>query len=169
MNRGVAKTAGANLHKLRTLHDLRQCDLATAIGVERSAVANWENGRYLPSESIIPKLMSLFRVNRDVVLGKKALKYELSNVKWTYYKPSRSGKYLAYVKYENGQREYLLLDYDHDEKRWEEKSVTYINTATGRRVDSYNRFTGQVLQWTSFPPSDFDIQEQVVRGKEQSR
>lgn len=156
MSRGRAATAGKNIHLLRSLRSLKQRDLAEAIGVDRSAVANWENGRYLPAEDCVAKMQVLFKADRDVILGRKPLRYELSNIKWTGDKPGKSGTYLAYVLRPDGQKKYMLLDYDHALNRWEEKGATYINPATGRQIDAYHTFDGQVLQWTAFPRSDCD-------------
>jgi len=159
--RGVPKTAGKNIQKLRKLRELTQAELAKAIGADRTAVANWENGRYLPSEDMVDRLQHFFSTERAILLGNKTVAYQLSNVRWTHYKPGKSGTYLAYVK-RGESREYALLDYDHSNNRWEEKTSTYINVENGRAVSSYTTFDGEVLQWTSFPLSDYDIADHVV-------
>ena len=155
MSRGRASTAGKNIHLLRNLRGLKQRELAEEIGADRSAVAQWEVGRYLPSEEFVQKMQVLFKTDRDVILGKKPLRYELSNIKWTSAKPGKTGTYLAFVRVVDAEK-YMLLDYDHSDNRWEEKDATYINPTTGRHIDSYHTFDGEVLQWTAFPRSDCD-------------
>lgn len=156
-SRGRASTAGKNIQKMRVLRDMKQVDLAEVLGTDRSAVANWETGRYLPSEEMVIKMQNLFHADKSVILGRKPLRFELANVKWASSKPSKSGQYLVFAKVGEEQTKYLLLDYDRAEDRWEEKQATYIHSGTGRQIDSYTRFAGEVLQWTAFPKSDMDI------------
>ena len=148
---------------------MTQDELAKYLGVSRTMVVEWEKGKYIPQDSTLEKLMRLFGVDRNIVTGRIVLHYEPSNIRWTDRKPSKSDRYLAYVRRTNGLYEYVLLDYSHNADKWEEKDTTYVNLLTGARVSGYREFDGEVLQWTSFPPCDADIIEIVAKPKEKKK
>lgn len=151
------KLAGKNIHKLRVLHDLSQESLAEAVGVKRCGVANWENGRYYPSEQAVDRMMQLFKVDRDYLLGKKGLRYELSNVLWKTGRPRQSGQYLVYAAHDNAERRgYRLLKYEKAGDRWLEEQSVYRD---GGQIYFFDTFDGKVLQYTAFPPSDCEVSE----------
>ncbi len=60
--------------RLRSLRQERgfasQQDLADALGVAQSTVANWEGGRREPNYALTVKLADLFRVTLDYLLGR---------------------------------------------------------------------------------------------------
>lgn len=167
--RGSPKGAGKNIRVLRRMREMSQSDLAKLAGVTRFEVIQWEQGKYLPNEDAVDRLMEVFGVERNVVYGKTVLHYESANIRWVGSQPRKSGTYLSYVRRTNGQYEYALLDYDHDRDRWEEKDTTYVNLLTGARVAGYRELDGEVLQWSSFPPCDADINEQVARVRGRKR
>lgn len=60
---------GEALKRLRKRMGLRQNDLATMAGVERSTVANWERGAKQPSLDTLVKLSEIFGVSLDELVG----------------------------------------------------------------------------------------------------
>ena len=151
------KLAGKNIHKMRVLHDLSQESLAKAVGVKRCGVANWENGRYYPSEQAVDRMAQLFKVDRDYLLGEKSLRYELSNVLWKVGRPRQSGQYLVYAECENVERRgYHLLKYEKAGGRWLEEQSVYRD---GKQIYFFDDFEGRVLQYTAFPPSDCEVMD----------
>ena len=65
-----------NLQKLRIKRSLSQQDLANAIGVTRSSVANYESGTRRPSFENLIKLADYFNVTCD-----ELIREEKTNVK----------------------------------------------------------------------------------------
>ena len=60
---------GANLHQLRTTHNMTQQALAQRIGIIRQAyISNLEAGRKLPSPSLIVRIADVFGVTVDQLL-----------------------------------------------------------------------------------------------------
>ena len=62
-------TIGDRLKELRQLKRLRQDQIATIIGVNKSAVSSYENGTRQPSYDILVSLAHLYRVSTDYLLG----------------------------------------------------------------------------------------------------
>ena len=61
---------GDILKKLRKDKNLTQDELAQKINSSRSNIANYENGKNMPSVEILQKLSELFDVSTDYLLGK---------------------------------------------------------------------------------------------------
>ncbi|GAB4192811.1 MAG: hypothetical protein OHK0022_07190 [Roseiflexaceae bacterium] len=60
---------GANLHRLRTTHNLTQHTLAQRIGITKQAyISNLEAGRKLPSPDLIVRIADVFGVTVDQLL-----------------------------------------------------------------------------------------------------
>ena len=58
------------LKKLRQEKNLTQEELAKQIKSSRSNIANYENGKNLPSVEVLDKLSEIFNVSTDYLLGK---------------------------------------------------------------------------------------------------
>lgn len=56
------------LARLRHARQLRQCDVAVAVGVDQSAVAKWETGASRPSLRVLPALADVLSLT-DAQLG----------------------------------------------------------------------------------------------------
>lgn len=63
------KQLGETLKRLRQKSRLRQEDVATMVGVERSTVANWERGVKQPSLDTLLRLSEIFGVSLDELVG----------------------------------------------------------------------------------------------------
>ncbi len=63
------KQFGENLKRLRHRLGLRQSDVARALGVERSTVANWERGAKQPGLDTLVKLSEALGVPVDELVG----------------------------------------------------------------------------------------------------
>ena len=61
---------GDILKKLRQDNNLTQEELAKKINNSRSNIANYENGKNMPSVEVLEKLSELFQVSTDYLLGK---------------------------------------------------------------------------------------------------
>ena len=57
------------LRQLRTNKGLRQEQVATLIGVNKSAISTYENDTRRPSFEILVRLANLYRVSTDYLLG----------------------------------------------------------------------------------------------------
>lgn len=56
--------------ELRTGRRIRQIDFAAAMGVNQSAVSNWETGRNEPDNNMLCKIADYFGVSVDYVIGR---------------------------------------------------------------------------------------------------
>lgn len=54
-----------NIRVLRCRLNMTQNELAQALGVGQSTVANWEAGEYYPSSKLLPQLAKLFGCTID--------------------------------------------------------------------------------------------------------
>ena len=63
-------TFGNILKKLRQDNNMTQDELAKKIDTSRSNIANYENGKNMPSVDILEKLSKLFDCTTDYLLGK---------------------------------------------------------------------------------------------------
>ncbi len=63
----------ARLKQLRTTRNLRQVDLATAIGVAQTTIANYEQHNRFPDEETLLKLADHFAVSLDYLLGRSEI------------------------------------------------------------------------------------------------
>lgn len=57
------------IRQLRITHNLSQVNLATALGISKQCVSNWENDNIQPSIEMLIKLSSYFSVSTDYLLG----------------------------------------------------------------------------------------------------
>ena len=57
------------IKRRREALNLRQMDVAEALGVDRSTVASWETGRAAPQERLILPLAKLLKVPADELLS----------------------------------------------------------------------------------------------------
>lgn len=55
--------------ELRMLRNISQVELASALGVTKQSVSNWENDNIQPSIDILIKLANYFDVSTDYLLG----------------------------------------------------------------------------------------------------
>lgn len=77
-------TFGNILKKLRQDNNLTQDELAKKIDTSRSNIANYENGKNMPSVDILEKIAKLFDCTTDYLLGKSDIRNpeELKNIKF---------------------------------------------------------------------------------------
>ena len=67
----------ANILKtLRTDKHLSQQELATRLGISKSAVSMYEQGRREPDFDILNKIADIFQVDADYLLGRSSLSHE---------------------------------------------------------------------------------------------
>ena len=57
------------IRELRTLRNISQVELASALGVTKQSVSNWENDNIQPSIEMLIKLANFFGVSTDYLLG----------------------------------------------------------------------------------------------------
>ena len=68
--------AFANILKtLRTERQLSQLELATRLGISKSAVSMYEQGRREPDFDILNKIADIFQVDVDYLLGRTISSY----------------------------------------------------------------------------------------------
>lgn len=58
------------LRTLRTNHSLSQSDLAARLGISKSAVSMYEQGRREPDFNVLRKIADIFHVEIDYLLGR---------------------------------------------------------------------------------------------------
>ena len=56
-----------SLRALRVNQNMRQSDLAAAVGVSLSTIKNWETGKSFPAQPKIDKLCEIFGVPYDTI------------------------------------------------------------------------------------------------------
>lgn len=64
-----AKSIGKNITNLLIEHEKTQQELANAIGVSKSTVSTWTNGKRIPRMSKVDKMCKFFGVPRSAILG----------------------------------------------------------------------------------------------------
>ena len=83
------------LYELRHSSSLTQSELAEKINVSRSCLANYENGRRFPDDSIVEIIASYFNVSKEYLLGEDKFSSEelrkQSNINFKKVKP-KNGK-----------------------------------------------------------------------------
>ena len=67
-------TFGNILKKLRQDNNMTQDELAKKIDTSRSNIANYENGKNMPSVDILEKIAKLFDCTTDYLLGKSDIR-----------------------------------------------------------------------------------------------
>ena len=60
---------GSRIKELRVSQKITQNDFASRLGVTKSAISSYENGRRLPSYDILIKISRIFKVSTDYLLG----------------------------------------------------------------------------------------------------
>ncbi len=60
---------GNKIKELRVSQKITQNELATRLGVTKSAISSYENGSRLPSYDILIKISRIFKVSTDYLLG----------------------------------------------------------------------------------------------------
>ena len=58
-----------NIKKLRIARGLTQVELASALGVSKQCVSNWENDYIQPSIEMLVKISKYFKTTTDYLLG----------------------------------------------------------------------------------------------------
>ncbi len=58
-----------NIRRLRLAKGASQVELATALGVTKQSISNWENDNIQPSVEMLVKLAQYFSVTTDYLLG----------------------------------------------------------------------------------------------------
>jgi methanogenic corrinoid protein MtbC1 len=70
------------LRELRTAADLRQKDLADALGVAQTTIANYEQGARFPDEKTLHRLADHFNVSLDYLMGRTDVNLAAQNVQY---------------------------------------------------------------------------------------
>ena len=63
---------GESIKTLRTQHGVSQAQAASALGVTKQCVSNWEHGRITPSVEMLSKIADLFGVTVDCLLERES-------------------------------------------------------------------------------------------------
>ena len=79
-------TFGNILKKIRQENNMTQDELAKKIDTSRSNIANYENGKNMPSIDILEKIASLFNCTTDYLLGKTDIRNIEDDFKFAYHK-----------------------------------------------------------------------------------
>lgn len=79
-------TFGNILKKIRQENNLTQDELAKKIDTSRSNIANYENGKNMPSIDILEKIASLFNCTTDYLLGKTDIRNIEEDFRFAYHK-----------------------------------------------------------------------------------
>ena len=79
-------TFGNILKKIRQENNMTQDELAKKIDTSRSNIANYENGKNMPSIDILEKIASLFNCTTDYLLGKTDIRNIEEDFKFAYHK-----------------------------------------------------------------------------------
>lgn len=61
---------GENIRAQRKLRRITQVELATALGVSKQSVCNWENNNIMPSIQMLLNIAQYFGVSTDLLLGR---------------------------------------------------------------------------------------------------
>jgi transcriptional regulator with XRE-family HTH domain len=56
------ETLGERIREYRRIHGLTQKELAELLGVDESTLAGWEGGKHQPTQGLLDKLKSFFRI-----------------------------------------------------------------------------------------------------------
>lgn len=67
-------TLSDRLKELRAEKNLHQADVASAIGVTKSALSSYENGYRAPSYGILLDIADFYNVTTDYLLGRQEIK-----------------------------------------------------------------------------------------------
>ena len=67
------------IKRLRIERGLTQQNVADAVHTDKTNVSSWENGRYMPSKSVLTLLADFFDVSVDYLLGRTDIPYPLKD------------------------------------------------------------------------------------------
>ncbi|MBR1735736.1 MAG: response regulator [Firmicutes bacterium] len=67
------KSFAETLRSLRTNNNLTQRQLANKLFVERSTIAQWENGHRIPEPVLISRIANYFNIDASVLIGKASV------------------------------------------------------------------------------------------------
>ena len=70
MNKGFISPFGRKLKKLRLEHGISQKDLADELGISRSCLANYENGKRQPDNDMLIRIADRFHVLIDYLVDR---------------------------------------------------------------------------------------------------
>jgi len=62
---------GYRVKQLRRTNGMSQQDLGNLLGVSKVSVSGYENGTRVPSMSILVKMVDIFKVSADYILGRE--------------------------------------------------------------------------------------------------
>lgn len=101
---------GNKIKRLRQNNKMSQLELATALGVSRSAIAGYENGYTTPSLDVINKMSKIFEVSVDELMdtnkdGKFVYKFDMDKIAKIQNSSDYKQKY--FKNYELIYKEYL--------------------------------------------------------------
>lgn len=82
-------TFGNILKKIRQDNNMTQDELAKRIDTSRSNIANYENGKNMPSIDILEKIAKLFNCTTDYLLGKSDIRNP-EEFKYAYNRPKEA-------------------------------------------------------------------------------
>lgn len=68
---GCMEQMGRNIRMFRVDNGLRQKELADLIGIDRTSLSAYENGKRLPDVFILCKMADIFEVSVDTLIGRK--------------------------------------------------------------------------------------------------
>ena len=79
MTEKEASSFRKNLKELMKKNEVTGVQLAEILGVNKSTISDWLNGRYLPSGLKIPKIAKFFHVSVSYLVGKETSPYQIPN------------------------------------------------------------------------------------------
>ncbi len=62
---------GLRIRQLRAENDLKQAELANLIGVDRTSLSSYENGKRIPDIFMLCKIADIFHVSLDYLAGRE--------------------------------------------------------------------------------------------------
>ena len=71
----MSQSLNENIKRLRQARGMNQVELASALGVTKQCVSNWENDNVLPSIEMLVKIADVFNVTTDLLLGRESREY----------------------------------------------------------------------------------------------
>ena len=67
----MSQSLNENIKRLRQARGMNQVELASALGITKQCVSNWENDNIVPSIEMLIKLADIFQVSTDYLLGRE--------------------------------------------------------------------------------------------------
>lgn len=62
---------GLRIRQLRVENDFKQAELANLIGVDRTSLSSYENGKRIPDIFMLSKIADVFHVSLDYLAGRE--------------------------------------------------------------------------------------------------